>query len=831
MHQSVNGGRLPAQGDAGEFEIEQGDRGIKISRVVRWDHPTARTPVAPRQPAPSSQTFVHPYNFVSVPADGLGHAAGIDPFARRPPSTHDRYDPSLFSGWLQCTLTTKSWWFIPDSRKLACEGEHKILGYFTLDTVDEDAWDAGYPERDATRPAIPASSLRGMVRSVFEAATLSCLSVFDDGVLDLRVGFDPGYVAGGTRVPIGRATPSYVPARVVERRDNDTASIQLLDGRRRGDPNNALPVGLVHAYSPRVKDRSGSVGASTALWTSLAAMADGSPVAAAVDTTPIPHTRRKKDGSSFVAYHYRETHAVVPAEQAATLLVRNGQWLVFGYLHRTGPNIENKHHERIFFRADAPYNAPNARQTVPQRLAAFLQDHAPCTEVHEQALRDADESLRGYVDRHERAERRAPRVPRPINSDAPHLSDFVGRGRVATGDLCYALMEGDHVRGLYPIALPRLAHEDSRGDLLHPDFHPCDPDGADLCLCPACRVFGWVRPVEEGRLPGAGRIDATAGHVRFTHGSLHDSWGAGDQRARTATLAILGSPKPTTTAFYLRPRDDYDRARAGRWPPVLQTAQHENIPLYRREEASLRGRKFFRHRRIVSAETHDPVDGGILHAPGDHGQPARGSQNQTVHLLPSDLTLEFRVHFDNLTSEELGALVFAITLRPPAAWETASELRHALGHGKPLGLGACSVQINTWQIDVLDPRDPMHRYAQAPAFNPERGVAGLDAGNALASHVEAFGRAFLEAETPEPELRHVRESLVEMLRADPPDGPVRYPPDPDGDSAKNYEWFVHNRRAKASRDQPKGMGVLLPDPVDERKPENQLPGDPRERRR
>lgn len=825
MHLSANNGRLPAQGDSGEFEIEQGDKGLKVTRVVRWEQTAAPAPTASRQPASTSPTFVHPYNFVPVPADGLGGAVEVEPFTRRVPSSHDRYDPKLLSGWLQCSLTTKSWWFIPDPRKQAIEGEHKVLGYFTLDGVDEDARDRANPEADATRPAIPASSLRGMVRSVFEAATLSCLRVFDESALDFRIGFDPGVVPRDVRTPSGRS-PSYVPARIIERRADGSVTLQQLEGRLPGEATArpvVLPVAPVHAYDPKVRvgtpprDRAGT---ATRIWSTLG-LADGSPVAAVIASTPSTHRSSR--------YQYREAASVVEAAQATSLTVGAGQWLVFGYLHRTGPNIENKHHERIFFRGDAPYNDPRSRQPVAARLAAFERDQSPALVASADVIRATDLSLSGYAERHERALRRAGASPRPITANAPHPSDFVGQRRVGAGALCYALVEGGRcVRGLYPIALPRLAHEDSRGDLLHPDFHPCCPDGADLCLCPACRVFGWVRPGEGGLTPEAGRIDAIAGHVRFTHASLDGQWGTDDRRARLTTLAILGSPKPTTTAFYLRPREEFDRARSERWPPVLQTALHENIPLYRRDEASLRGRKFYRHRRAVNAESYDAAAGGILRPPGDDGQPVRDSQNQTVHLLPPELKLGFRVYFDNLTSEELGALVFATTLRPPASWGTSYGLRHALGHGKPLGLGACSVQIDAWEIDVLDADDPKHRYAQVPSFDTEPGVQDLQPGVGLAAHVEAFGRAFAQAEQRVPELQRVRESIAEMLRADPPDGPVQYPPDPGGDVAKNYEWFVHNRRAKASRDQPKGTGVLLPDPIDERAPANRLPRDPRE---
>lgn len=811
MAGSVVGETPPSVGDPGEFEIVQDDRGIRVVRVVRWELNTSTAPAttASRQRASSSQSFIHPYNFVRVPADGLGGAAGVEPFKRDAAAPHDRYDPDRVTGWLQCRLTPKTWWFIPDPRKQEPEGEHKVLGYFTLDAVDESAWSAALPEQDTTRPAIPASSLRGMVRSVFEAATLSCLSVFDSSGLDFRIGFDPGMVPGSMRVPPAQQ-PSYVPVRVVEQHADGTLTVQQLDGRRDRDPGNTLSIALLHAYDPRVKNRNGSTGQSTTLWSGLN-LRDGAEIAAIVSTAPTAHRSNR--------FRYREASQVVPADQAGSLTPRNGEWLVFGYLHRTGPNIENKHHERIFFRADGPYNDPRSRQPITARLAAFQADRSPTLVVNAEVVSAAEQSLRGYAERHGRNRPR----PQAIDAHAPHLSDFVGRTKIGVGDLCYAVVQGGHcVKGLYPVALPRLTHEDSRGDLLHPDFHPC---AAPDLFCPACRVFGWVRPGEGGLEPEPGRVDAIAGHVRFTHATLNRDWGTGKRRARLATLAILGSPKPTTTAFYLQARDDYDQRRAERWPPILRTALHENIPLYRRDEASLRGRKFYRHRDSVNP---DGAAGGILRPAGEDGQPIRDSQNQTVHLLPPDLGLDFRVHFDNLTSEELGALVFALTLRPPATWGQVPALRHAVGHGKPLGLGACEVTVEAAQIDVLDPSDPGHRYARVPSFQAEDGVSDEGATSLVSTYLEAFGRAYLQAEHQAPEVRRVRGDLVEMLRADPPDGPVHYPPDPEGDAAKNYEWFVHNRRAKASGQQPKGLGSCLPDPTAERDASSRLRRDPRD---
>lgn len=826
MHRSSNRGTLPAQGDTGEFEITDTARGLRVERVVRWDADHA-LPGRPRSNSAAAPTFVHPYNFVSLPTDGFQGAAEVDPFRRAESPPHDRYLSDRLSGWLECALEPKTWWFIPDPRKCAEEAEHKVLGYFTLDAVDESTWRRECkekPEADTTRPAIPGSSLRGMVRSVFEAATLSCLSVFDRGVLDLRVGFDPATRPEDT--PVGRRKPQYLPVRVLKKHEGGGLEVQVLDGRLPVDPDPTLPVALVHAYDPKVKYRKPSdksqwvVGHAAGQFASLATLKDGDAVAMLLPGRPQRHSRRP--------FHYRQVAGAVPAQDYDRLKAGGGQTLAFGHLHRTGPNIENKHDERIFFRW-ADYNDPGTSLTAEERYQRFCADQEPSLAVESAVVEAAEAGLRGYQERHERIvaplDKKGISPPRRIGAEAPYPSDFVDLGRgphLREGDLLYALIEGDDtVRGLYPVALPRLSHENGRGELLHRDFHRCDDPQR---LCAACRAFGWVR-LQEGRLAPA----AVAGHVRFTHGTLQGEWGTEERVPHLTTLAILDSPKPTTTAFYLRQRRDYGDARNSRWPPVLQTALHENIPLYRGVEAELRGRKLYRRREDVNPESHDPGVGGLRRAPGDDGRPERGSQNQTVHLLPKGLKFAFRVHFDNLTSGELGALIFALSLQAPEAWQ-AHRMRHSLGHGKPLGLGACEVSIKGLQIDVFDPQSTAHRYTRVALAGEEEGALGEEERAQLTAHLGAFAAAWREAARRAPGVEQTRRDLLEMLRAEPPDGPVQYPPNPDGGDGKNFKWFVHNRRAKASQRGPRGRGLLLPSPCEEREdPATRLRWDPRER--
>ncbi len=66
----------------------------------------------------------------------------------------------LMSGWFDVTLTAKTELLMPDGSKEKKEGDHKTMPFYT--TPDG-------------QPAVPGSELRGMLRSVYETASNSCL--------------------------------------------------------------------------------------------------------------------------------------------------------------------------------------------------------------------------------------------------------------------------------------------------------------------------------------------------------------------------------------------------------------------------------------------------------------------------------------------------------------------------------------------------------------------------------------------------------------------------------------------------------------------------------
>jgi hypothetical protein len=209
-----------------------------------------------------------------------------------------------------------------------------------------------------------------------------------------------------------------------------------------------------------------------------------------------------------------------------------------------------------------------------------------------------------------------------------------------------------------------------------------------------------------------------------------------------------------------------------------------------------------------------------------------GRQNQTVFLLPPDLTFRFRVFFDNLTDGELGALLFSLDLSRPPSWDFAGDapLFHAIGHGTRLGMGRCSITVQQVHVDEMDSQLDSARYRRLGAVRIP--VTPSDAGRSSAARV-AFSDAWKHLtslrEGVGEEYQTIVREIADMMRI--VDGPVHYPNhwDPEAPSGTDYfdsfTWFVANKRGSSrSRRQP-GMH-RLPSPLEESSGDERLPTDP-----
>lgn len=253
------------------------------------------------------------------------------------------------------------------------------------------------------------------------------------------------------------------------------------------------------------------------------------------------------------------------------------------------------------------------------------------------------------------------------------------RERLATGAVSripvfYLLDQRNRLRALGLALMFKLAQDDSTHDLIRSaggDHLPgAKQDDAGLDL--AERMFGLIDEAGAGSFKG--RIDI--GLARLID----------PERFEAPTYkTILGAPKPSFFPAYVRQVDFTDgegaalasRERPGR--DDREVAQYRTYMPWRNATAELRGWKRY------------PARGPGSHPPKQLNASQEKSAGSHVRLQPlqrdGGLAFEGLVHFHNLLPVELGALVWALE------WGGDPALRHGLGMGKPFGWGQVSVRI------------------------------------------------------------------------------------------------------------------------------------------
>lgn len=727
-----------------EYQFKKGTRGLLATSVQVID---GQTPAQPPRPTQPPYRFLNPYNFVRfiLPSNGKSKAApaatalgaafkkagGIQSDAESTkskedlllgkctPPPHDRYVG--VTGKITCSLETFSPLFISSAEGIEQRQNHNAYEFFKI----------------AGKPAIPGSSLRGMLRSVFEAVTNSCFSNLSDARLSYHL--EPAKAL------------KLVPARI-EGNGNGTLELRLLPGftelrpgKRPEGPQYAAwaPLYLSNMLRPSRNAQSNLPYGSR---TDLALNGFEHKTQCWARLRLLEHPQRH--------FKFWNVEQLAKTEDQLDPL-RDGERKAQGYLCITNQNIENKHDERFFFCGEGLERA----KVIP---------------LSDKAEKDYLILIRDYQDRHRdsvQRRRRDHKNPELPDGDDPAFSRFIVHENESKalqhGDLVYAMLnENREAEFIVPMSVPRVAYDNSIATLLpklnvakplpkKPHDHSItEPSHSPLkaCdhyeeLCPACRVFGWVHQLEDKNKGDTGKRVAYAGRVQISHADLKHDKGTLPE----TPLAILSSPKPTTTSFYLA--DGEQQARA-------------DID-YDTSGALLRGRKFYRHHKRAVEENYFRAGGRC------------DDQNRTVRdALAPGAQFEFSIHFQNLAPLELGALLWAL--------EMDRQCFHRLGFAKPLGFG--SVKITVQDLQVLDPKqryDSLEKNGWQPI--PDWRARLVETfKTALANH---HGFANFDAM---PNVQDLRALLSESAE----DLPIHYPrssrqTDPEG---KNFEWFMGNNR-------------------------------------
>jgi CRISPR-associated protein (TIGR03986 family) len=722
--------------------------------------------------AQAGNRFLNPYNFVRfiTQARQQNHVLGD-----APPPPHDRYIG--LSGRITCTLEAVSPLFISDShgveQKLVDGKEHLSYRFFQVEN-----------EQGKLEPAIPASSLRGMVRSVFEAVTNSCASIFSDKTLSYH--YD------------SRKAPWLIPARVEKR--NDHYVLRLLTGTSDVE---IMPVGD-NIRGPQGRQKAGWVYKYWPIQPSKTLRHITNPrfnlredIKKRRDSYWMRRARGKelkvslKHGDDYYALIEEAQHAhpqidfwdvlqlSKDGEKLKSLITdRVKQHVVHGWLCLNNQNIEAKHSERFFFSFIDP-----KRRRWPETIP-----------LDPKVSQDYEKLIADYQDRHRDSIKR--RIghhndPSTPEGNEPAYSRFIVDPEAVKsneGDLVYVKLSGTvtnpHADFIVPVSVPRLAYKQSIGQLMSRHVRPCNDY---LTLCPACRTFGWVYQAKPGEEVDPYKKAAYAGRVRLSHASLTTKDPA---TFPDITLAILSSPKPTTTQFYLLDSDGKPDSRVD----------------YNTDHARLRGRKVYRNFGSWNKLTDTDIQVLMNECKQavEDGADGRSDQNRTVRgALRPGARFEFQIEFENLMPLELGALLFSLQLK--------DGMVHRLGYAKPLGFG--SVRLQNFHLQRLNWQDRLASLDKSAGWE-DWDVRMPDLINDFL--IEMGARYKNEFQNVIADLQVL---LGEPPRSGEPPKPVyiHYPrpqkkPQPDG---KQFEWFVGNKK--------KETPITLPLAKEEADPNNWLP--------
>lgn len=607
-------------------------------------HGLANTP-NPR--SVTQEKFVHPYYFLRL--EDRAHASGELKDSK--PIGHDRIHADRLSGVITVELTVKTPLLICDPE--SAQGiDHKTYSVLL----------------DDGKPLLAASSIRGMLRSAYEAITNSRFGVFPTEQTsknaeaskkhDRRLGYREA----------ARATT--VPARIVPSEKSETKlGLMILTGSE--DVSQAwLPmygnngIGLTDgADIPLIHGQE--------VWAYL---------------TPYNYWRKtQKRPLEFKLWCVQEIKPPsdqmpqhVPNQNVCTsrFATKANNWGKPGW-HRgwlciNGRNATNKHDERFFFVKGDPARQNAAiipiRHTDLTRWKELILDYQ---EIHRNELEDGMQCPPPLFPpcTFSRQVAESTQVDEQPNESLAERRFNKNARDLDIGDLCYVELGNDpnEILGIYPVSLSRRVYDLPPKDLLPKSLRPANSIDE---LSPADRVFGWVN---QSAIDSKGESESSyKSHVRI--GVVECMSNDSIEPLGEVPLAILAQPKPHQGRFYLGQEDGTAQARG-------LSKKESGYSKGKR----IRGPKVYPHH--YGLEAHQTLDefrqySGKSFAPNGN----KSTQNRSINgWVKPNSCFKFTINFENLSKFELGALLWLLSL--------PDDHYLRLGLGKPLGFGSVQLRI------------------------------------------------------------------------------------------------------------------------------------------
>ena len=299
---------------------------------------------------------------------------------------------------------------------------------------------------------------------------------------------------------------------------------------------------------------------------------------------------------------------------------------------------------------------------------------------------------------------------------------------------------------LAPAMMTKEVFENTISKILennHFKHHACN---SNTGFCPACRLFGTIADKKS-----------LASRLRFTDTEVFKNAKFDVPRF----IPVLGTPKYSSTEFYLKkPIDD---SKAAMWNYDYYTVNKEGdkgIEKLVKYEAELKGRKVY-WQGADKLKNERNLDEQKLFEKGN--QSKTGKNNIKIRsagraLMPGAKT-KFKVYFEDISEEELAALLYSLTL--------GNDCNHRIGRGKPYGMGVVKVNIEKLNLRTYSFEDGKLSITENEADPKIYKIKDLWEVNKM--YIELYSIPLSEGE----------EKLVE------------YPTPPDGKEI--FKWFANNR--------------------------------------
>lgn len=199
-------------------------------------------------------------------------------------------------------------------------------------------------------------------------------------------------------------------------------------------------------------------------------------------------------------------------------------------------------------------------------------------------------------------------------------------------------------------------------------------------------MFGFVNSKNKN----SDAVKALSGRLFFTDAMIENM---SDAVTEKKVPKILSGPKPTTFQHYLEQNDkqEFDVDNKGR---EVRDRNHYNSEVgdQKKHPASIRGYKLYWHKNINqnSTEAFEEKSDEIV----QKIQSGEDKQHTYIETIKIGNTFKGKIHFENLSDKELGALLFVLDLPEGCC--------HKIGMGKSLGLGSIHIKPTVYFSDRKD---------------------------------------------------------------------------------------------------------------------------------